>query len=194
MCSDNFIVEYFKKRFNQDIAPDIEALILESFRKETIKNKVLLFKAGDINSRHYVIEKGLLRLYLINNMGREYNILFAQEKQVIGDLVSPAPTSFFLETIEPSIVHSISSENLDSLLRRLNDLHSITSSNIITKAYINLQNRLVNIMACSAEENFIQFRDTFPGLIQRLPQYQIASFLGVSAEFLSKIIAKTAKK
>lgn len=194
MYSDNFIVEYFKKRLNQDIPSDVEALILESFRKETIKNKVLLFKAGDINARHFVIEKGLLRLYLINNMGREYNILFAQEKQVIGDLASPEPTSFFLETIESSIVHSISNENLDRLLKRLSGFQSITSSNIITKAYINLQNRLVNIMAYSAEENFIQFRDAYPDLIQRLPQYQIASYLGVSAEFLSKIIAKTVKK
>lgn len=194
MHSDTFVVDYFKKRIHQKFTPDIEALIFEAFQKETIAKKALLFKVGDLNSKHYLIEKGLLRLYLINTMGREYNLLFAQENQVIGDLASPLPTSFFLETIEPSIAYSISSDKLEQLLKRLSDFQSISSTNMITKAYIKLQRRLVNIMAFTAEENFMTFKKAHPDLIQRLPQYQIASYLGVSAEFLSKIIAKTAKE
>lgn len=70
----------------------------------------------------------------------------------------------------------------------------INPSSIIQKSYIKVQRRLVNILSHSAEENYAEFQKYNPDLIQRLPQYHIAAYLGVSAEFLSKTIAKSVKK
>jgi hypothetical protein len=121
-------------------------------------------------------------------------VLFAKENQLIGDLGSPLPTKFYLDAIEESIVYSIESSNLEKLTGLLNSNSEKTVFSQLTRSYIFLQNRLISILTQTAEENFISFQELNPDLIQRLPQYHIASYLGVSAEFLSKIIAKTVKK
>lgn len=59
------------------------------------------------------------------------------------------------------------------------------------RSYLFLQKRLVAILTKTAEENYLEFREKHPDLVQRLPQYHIASYLGISAEFLSKIIARS---
>lgn len=126
------VLSFYRKNFNPDLSEEQEKLILSVFRQEHYKKKELIFKQGDRNTRHYIIEKGLVRLYLNDYSGKEFNILFAKENQIIGDLSTPEPASYFLE-----------------------------------------------------------FRDKHPELVQRLPQYHIASYLGISAEFLSKIIARS---
>jgi hypothetical protein len=59
------------------------------------------------------------------------------------------------------------------------------------RSYVFIQKRLVSLLSKTADENYREFRDKNPDLMQRLPQYHIASYLGVSAEFLSKIIARS---
>lgn len=170
-----------------------EELVKSFFKREVFRKKVLIFKNGDAKTRHYLIESGLMRMYVIDSAGKEFNVLFAKEKQLIGDLASPLATKFNLETIEDSVVHSISHENVVKLSELLNVMTPAPKGPMV-RAYIFLQNRLVSILTKTAEENYLQLRQDYPKLIHRLPQYHIASYLGISAEFLSKIIAKNAKK
>lgn len=169
-------------------------MIKSLFKKEYFKKKSLIFGNGDHNTKHYVIASGLLRMYVINSLGKEFNVLFAKENQLIGDLGSPAPTKFNLDAIENSTLYTIESANLEKLTILLSSNSEATAFSQLTCSYIFLQNRLISILTQTAEENFINFQKRNPDLIQRLPQYHIASYLGVSAEFLSKIIAKAAKK
>ena len=178
----------------QEHTSDNDKMIKSLFKKEHFKKKSLIFRNGDYNTKHYVIASGLLRMYVINSSGKEFNILFAKENQLIGDLGSPLPTKFYLDAIEDSIVYTIESSNLEKLTNLLDSNQGKTVVSQLTRSYIFLQNRLISILTQTAEENFISFQKRYPDLIQRLPQYHIASYLGVSAEFLSKIIAKTAKK
>lgn len=178
----------------QEYTSENNEKIKSLFKKEYFKKKSLIFRNGDSNTKHYIIASGLLRMYVINPSGKEFNVLFAKENQLIGDLASPAPTKFNLDAIEDSIIYSIDNSNLEKLTTLLDDNPEKTLVSKLTRSYIFLQNRLVSILTQTAEENFISFKKQNPELIQRLPQYHIASYLGVSAEFLSKIIAKTAKK
>ncbi len=178
----------------QEYTSDYDEKIKSLFKKEHFKKKSLIFKNGDSNTKHYVIASGLLRMYVINSSGKEFNVLFAKENQLIGDLGSPSPTKFYLDTIEDSIVYTIDNTNLEKLTALYNSNSDKTFISQLTRSYIFLQDRLISILTQTAEENFIYFQKRNPELIQRLPQYHIASYLGVSAEFLSKIIAKTAKK
>lgn len=180
--------------FGAEISPQQQDYILGKFRKEHVQKRMQLFKQGDVNSRHYIIEQGLLRLYLIDSRGKEINILFAKENQVIGDLATPEPTNFYLEAIEDGIVYSIEERELQSIFEYLSVGNTFYAKSGLRRSYIYIQNRLVSILSKSAEENFLEFQEKHPDLIQRLPQYQIAAFLGISPEFLSKIIAKTARK
>ncbi len=173
---------------------DNDEMIKSLFKKEHFKRKSLIFSNGDHNTKHYVIGSGLLRMYVINSSGKEFNVLFAKENQLIGDLGSPSPTKFNLDAIEDTIVFTIDSRNLEKFINLSNNNLEIGAFTQLTRSYIFLQNRLISILTQTAEENFISFQKQYPDLLQRLPQYHIASYLGVSAEFLSKIIARTLKK
>ena len=185
----NPIIEFFTKHFYAKLDDAQKQMVVSMYRKEVYNKKTVIFSAGDLNTRHYVINEGLLRLYLIDAKGKEVNLLFARENQIIGDLTTPESTNFYLETIEDSIVYSIDDESLQELLKGLNG-----PNNGLRRSYIHIQKRLVSLLSKSAEENFNDFKISYPDLVQRLPQYHIAGYIGISPEFLSKIIARSLKK
>lgn len=185
----NHLIRYYEKIYGRHLTDTEEELINKSFRKETIHKKELIFGSGEENTRHYFVEKGLLRMYVIDSTGKEFNILFASQNQWIGDLATPSETLFFLDAVEKSIVYSISDENLNLLT---NDFSLFVK--YIKRSYIFLQKRLVSILTNTAEENYEELCQNYPDLIQRLPQYHISSYLGVTPVFLSKILSKKARK
>lgn len=189
-----FLYNILKSRLRTELPPETYNHLLQAFRKESYQKKEIIFSEGDRNTRHYFIESGLLRLYLINSQGKEFNVLFARENQVIGDLATPAPTRFYLETIEKSVIWSIADAQLNNLFSNLKSGEGVASPNIMRRSYVKLQDRLVNIMTRNAEENYAEFVQEYPDLLQRIPQYHIASYLGISAEFLSKIRAHALTK
>lgn len=190
---ENNVIKFFKRNFLTQLTREEEEKIFSYFRKQTFEKKELAFTNGDTNTKHYFIESGLMRLFLIDNAGKEFNILFAKEDQIIGDLVTPAPTDFNLEAVEKTVAYVISENNFETLIDTLNIKHKSKPESSIRRSYVKIQKRLVSILANSAEENYLEFKNKHPDLIQRLPQYHIASYLGISAEFLSKIIARTTK-
>lgn len=180
---------YFEKICGRSLSYTEKNEISFAFKKETIKKKELINRAGDSNTRHYYIESGLLRLYVIDTNGKEFNVLFAKEKQWIGDLATPAPTSYFLDAIENTTVFSIDEAGFSGLTTKYQSL--ITN---IRRSYVFLQQRFVAILSQTAEENYEELIRQNPDLIQRLPQYHISSYLGVTPVFLSKILSKRVKK
>lgn len=185
------VLSFYWKNFSPDLSEEQEELILSAFRQEHYKKKEMIFKQGDRNTRHYIIEKGLARLFLNDYSGKEFNILFAKENQIIGDLSTPEPSSYFLEAIETSIVWSMDDGDMKKLMKLFPDTALTDSGSYMQRSYLFIQKRLVSILSKTAEENYLEFRDKHPELVQRLPQYHIASYLGISAEFLSKIIARS---
>jgi len=186
---ENILNTFYERIFERKLSHDEEAFIKESFRHESFIKKQLIFSSGDSNTRHYIVEKGLLRLYIIDPSGKEFNILFAKENQVIGDLTTPLPTSFFLEAIEDTNVFSIDDEQFRRLTGNFSKIPET-----LKRSYIFLQKRFISILSKTAEENYEELISEYPDLVQRLPQYQIASYLGVTPVFLSQIMAKRAKK
>ena len=193
MKEENPIHHFFSSHFGSQLNSAQKELIYSSYRKENHKKRTVIFSAGDMNTRHYIIKKGLLRLYLIDAKGKEINILFAKENQVIGDLATPIATNFYLETIENSEVYSIEDSGLQKILGQLDLGRTMDSTNGLRRSYIHIQKRLVSILSKPAEENYLEFKENHPDLIQRIPQYLIAGYLGISPEFLSKIIAKASR-
>jgi len=183
------LLSYFEHIKGVPLTGDEILEINSSFRKDEYKKKTILMQAGEANTRHYYVEKGLLRLYIIDQSGKEFNILFACEHQWIGDLGTPAETPYFLETVEDSTVFSIKEEQFNLLYKKY-----IRLANYIRKSYVFLQKRFVSILSKTAEDNYEELVTGNPDLIERLPQYHISSYLGVTPVFLSKILAKRARK
>ncbi len=180
---------YFEKLKKNQLTEGEKTEINTLFRKETFKKKDFVIRAGDTNTRHYYIEKGLLRLYIIDQNGKEFNILFAKERQWLGDLGAPAPTSYFMDALEKTTVFSIDEEGFHTISR-----YYTSFASHIRKSYVFLQKRFVSILSKTAEDNYEELVQNNPDLIQRLPQYQISSYLGVTPVFLSKILAKRARR
>jgi CRP-like cAMP-binding protein len=183
------IINYYEQVYKRPLSNTEKEIIRKSFQREIIKKKQIIFASGETNTRHYFVEKGLLRMYIIDSAGKEFNVLFASENQWIGDLSTPAETLFFLDAIEKSIVYSISDENLNLLT---NDFSSFVK--YLKRSYIFLQKRLVSILSNTAEENYRELIESHPELLKRLPQYHVSSYLGVTPVFLSKILSKRARK
>ena len=185
----SIIHTFFAKLNGRELSASEKEKLTNFFRKEQYKKKETVFAAGEENTRHYYIQKGLLRLYIIDQSGKEFNILFAREKQWIGDLGTPSATPYYLEAVEKSTVYSIDEQNFRIIT---NDF--INFASYIRKSYIFLQKRFVSVLSKTAEENYNDLLENSPDLVRRLPQYHISSYLGVTPVFLSKIISKTFKK
>lgn len=180
---------YFERLKAGALTSDEKAELMHIFTKSDVKKRTLLVQAGETNSKHYYVEKGLLRLYVIDQNGKEFNILFARERQWIGDLNTPAETPYFIETVENSRVFAVSEKHFRLLYKRYGSI-----TNYIRRSYVFLQKRFVSVLSKTAEENYEDLVRDYPELIQRLPQYHISSYLGVTPEFLSKIIARRTKR
>ena len=189
MESCKVIIDYYENLYSRKLTDEEKHIINTSFRKEIFKKKELIFSAGETNTRHYFVAKGLLRLYVIDSSGKEFNVLFARENQWIGDLTTPEKTSFYLDAVEKSTVYSISDENLNKLTNNF-----ALFVNYLKRSYLFQQKRLVSILVNTAEENYEDLVVNHPELIRRLPQYHISSYLGVTPVFLSKILARRARK
>ena len=185
--------EILSKHYGVLLTPEMEKVVFRVFRKEVVKKKSSLFMNGERNTRHYFVDNGLLRLFIIDSAGKEFNLLFAYENHVIGDLASPAPTQFNLDAIEDSLVYSVDEAGLRELTRLMAE-SGAGLTDMIRRSYLFLQKRLVAILSRTAEENYLELREKNPNLLKRLPQYHVASYLGVSPEFLSKIRARTVRK
>lgn len=187
---DYSVLFSYLEKLNKHRFSEVERVEIRNvFRKESFKKKGIVMRAGDSNTRHYFIEKGLLRLYIIDKNGKEFNILFAKESQWLGDLGTPAPTSYFIDALEETSVFSTDENGFARLTEDYIDM----AANI-RKSYVFLQKRFVSILSKTAEENYEELVNSYPELIQRLPQYHISSYLGVTPVFLSKILAKRAKR
>lgn len=179
---------YFEKINKRHLSDTEKEEISSAFRKESFKKKEMIMQAGEPNTRHYYIEKGLLRLYIIDQSGKEFNVLFAKENQWLGDLATPAPTPYYIDALENTTVFSIEENGFQKIIGYYMDL-----ATNIRKSYVFLQKRFVSILSKTADENYEELVQQNPELIQRLPQYHISSYLGVTPVFLSKILAKRAK-
>jgi CRP-like cAMP-binding protein len=171
-------------------------LILSKIEVQQYKAKTVLLHAGEICKHSYFVNSGILRSFNINDNIVEYVLHFACEGWWIGDmfsLISQKPGNLFIEVNEDAEVVLLSKENQDELYHKIPKLERffriLTENSLVAH-----QERLMDNLSLSAEERFEKFCTKYPTLIQRVPQKQIASYIGVTPEFFSKMKAKILKK
>ncbi len=159
------------------------------------KGTNLLFK-GDYCKSVYKVIKGCLKSYVIDKSGKEHILHFAPEDWLISDMDSffnQKPSRIFIDAIEDSevsIISQPSSVNINQLSHDdLVEQNKKLLNNVITS-----NKRLENLLSATAEERYLDFIDTYPTLVQRLPLKLIASYLGMTPEYLSDVRRKLARK
>lgn len=173
---------------------EVDILTRNLFSIKIDKNQNL-FEAGEICDCNYFVSKGCLRMYFTKENGVEHTTQFAIENWWIADylsLLNRSESPFTLESIEPSEVIAIQSRTADFLTTEIPKLN--TYFNVITqRAYAAAQMRIKFLQEYSGEELFSHFTSLFPEFLQRVPQYMMASYLGFSPEYYSRLRKKIKK-
>lgn len=150
-----------------------------------VKKGEILQKSGDLNSKVYKVNSGLLRSYTIDQKGKEHIFMFAPENWTIADSQSKeTPCDLYIDALENSSIVVLTKDiqregkNVGAFIKRLSVL----------------QKRVVMLMSFSAIERFEHFEQTYPEILQRVTQKMIASYLGITPEALSKIKRERIKK
>jgi CRP-like cAMP-binding protein len=173
-----------------------QELFLSKTEIHHYKAKTILLNSGAICKHSYFVNSGILRSFNINDNIVEHVLSFACHGWWIGDmysLLSQKPGNLFIEVLEDAEVVLLSKENQEILYREIPKLERffriLTENSLVAN-----QERLMDNLSLTAEERFEKFCKKYPTLIQKIAQKQIASYLGVTPEFFSKMKSRLLRK
>lgn len=167
----------------------------QSFEFYTYPKKTLLLRAGDICDFEAYIIKGCVRSYFINEDGMEVTLQFAMEDWWVSDIASfheRVPSKIFIETLENCELLILTPESKEKLLRKVPKFERIFRI-MIQRNLSRLQERLFLTITTDGMQKYLDFISRYPQVILRVPQHYIASYLGITPEFLSKVRKKLAE-
>jgi CRP/FNR family transcriptional regulator, cyclic AMP receptor protein len=157
-----------------------------------VKKKTFLLHRGEHCNFEAYIVKGCVKVYSIDEKGDEVILMFAIEDWWVSDIASfseGVPSTLYIETMEDCELLILTHDKKEQLYQQVPQLERMFRL-MIQRAYTVLQNRFVATISQPAEERYLDFIKRYPSIPQRVPQHQIAAYLGISPEFLSKIRAK----
>lgn len=172
------------------LSAEEQAHITSLLHFKTVKKKQFFIHEGEVARGTCFVTTGLLRSYSIDGNGVEHVIQFAPPGWWVGDLgsiVHRRPSILNVDALEDSVVIFLAETDIEDIYDRIPAFDRFTR--IITQnALAAHQARLVSILSSPAKERYAEFCRLYPSLIDCLSQKQIASYIGVTPEFLSKML------
>jgi CRP-like cAMP-binding protein len=172
-----------------------EQYFISLLKPRKLRKKQYIVQAGDVARYECFVNKGCLRAYSIDDKGQEHIVQFAIEDWWISDmysLVSGLPAIYNVDALEDSELLLIEKENIELLYNTVPKFERFFRI-IIQNSFISLQRRVLENMSIPAEERYLLFMQRYAKIEQRLPQHQVASYLGITPESLSRIRRQLAK-
>ncbi len=189
---------YFNRHLAEilDVPADAVPVCTELFTVWQVSKGEYLMRHGEFSDSLYFVEKGLLRMYTIDRNGREHIVQFAPEGWMVSDrgsLYFGEETIFNIDAIEDSVVLVMRSDFFTELT--LHYPQAVSANELLLQKHIRqLQHRITLLLGATAEERYLDFIKTYPQLLQRAPQWMLASYLGVAPESLSRVRRELARK
>jgi len=165
------------------------------FTEKKFKKGEFMLREGEVDKYLAFVVKGCLRLYTIDNKGKEHIMQFAPENWWISDMESFSkgiPSIYFIDALEDSEVLLIDFPSQEKALAKCPILIAFFQK-LMQNRQLASQKRIIHSMSASAEERYLDFLKTYPSFMQRVPQHMIASYLGITPESLSRIRKQVAK-
>ena len=179
--------EYIKQFI--ELTPVEEDYILAKVKIKKYLKGQFVVKNGEVCRYENFVLSGCLKTFYIDNDGHEHVVMFAIENWWTADLgsfITQTAADLNVQCIENSELVQIHHKDLQQLYLEIPKLERCFRI-IIQKAFVAAQKRIVNNFSLPAMERYLQFREHYSQIEQRVPQYMIASYLGMTKEFLSKI-------
>jgi CRP-like cAMP-binding protein len=187
------LIEYFDKFL--PLNEEEKSFVEEAFKERRIKRRQFILQEGEIAIHNTFVLEGCFKMYFIDDNGKEHNLQFAIENWWIGDIASffsEEPSNLYIEAIENSVILQIKKEDQLKLFvdyPKFNRIFRVLAEN----AMVGLQKRTIQNISSTAEERYLDFVKRYPQFFNRISNVQIASYLGVTPEFLSAIRKKIIK-
>ncbi|WP_217607362.1 Crp/Fnr family transcriptional regulator [Chitinophaga sp. GbtcB8] len=173
-------------------------LVQAKFHHRLYRKRQYILQEGDICTHLNFVVRGCLRLYKIDDRGNTHILQFAAENYWVNDLGSfhgLKPSELNIDALEDTVTLQITRDDLVTLFTQAPKFDRIFRV-LMENSYIRLQQRLLQNISSTAEDRYKSFIEIYPHLVNRLSQVQIAAFLGIAPESLSRLrngLSKTAK-
>ena len=187
------LIEYFNQLLplNEEERTVVETV----FKGRRVKRRQFILQEGYVCKFNTFVIEGCFKMYMVDTNGKEHNLQFAIENWWIGDIGSfhtEQPSKLYIEAIENSVILQINKEDQLKLFveyPKFNRIFRVITEN----ALVSTQRRILQNISSTAEERYLDFMERYPHFFNRISNVQIASYLGVTPEFLSTIRKRLVK-
>lgn len=169
-------------------AVEQELLVSRLSYRNCLKGQFLV-QHGEICKYEFFILSGTTRTFYLDAAGQEHIVMFAIEEwwtSDMGSFITQTPADFYVQCVENTRLIQFTQESIEQLFIEIPKLERFFRK-IIERALVSSQKRIVRNFSMNARDRYVYFKQHYPKIEQRIPQYMIASYLGISKEFLSKI-------
>ncbi len=192
------ILENFKTylRNNAQITDQQFDELSKGLKSESIAKNTVLLNPGEVCKHSFFVEKGLLRSFTIDHAGKEHIIQFGSENWIVSDRSSAyfnEPSEFYIDAIENSTIIYIDQDFLEKMIG-MSEHFRLSNEKALHNHIRHLQKRINQLLSATAEQRYMDFIKLYPDLLLRVPQWMIASYLGVTPESLSRVRKELANK
>ena len=171
-------------------------LFSSCFKEVKIKKRQFIVQPNFIAKHRQYVLKGAFRAYVVADEGQEHTITFAIDDWWITDYNSyifQQPATMFVVALEDSIILQLDYEK-EQELKLQNHKFETFFRIVAERGLASQQRRIISNLTQTAEERYENFLNKYPQIVQRVPQYALASYLGMTTEFLSRIRNKRVSK
>ena len=172
-----------------DLSKTQQDEFLSVLNEKNLAKKSFLIQPGDLVTEEYYVLEGCLVAYYLDEFGNKHILQFAVEDWWISDFESffnQVPAKLYIETIEDCKLLGINREVLEVLYQRIPEFERFFRVKT-TKAFVSLRSRILSTLQKSAKDRYLEFCESYPDIEKRLANYQIANYLGLKPESLSRI-------
>ncbi|SEF59813.1 cAMP-binding domain of CRP or a regulatory subunit of cAMP-dependent protein kinases [Halpernia humi] len=159
------------------------------YSEKKIEKGEFLLQEGETCNDTFFVEKGLLRMFSIDKNGKEHIIQFAPESWIIADRTSQIfkeGSHYYIDAVENSEVAVLPQDFFFNIFKN-NPEVSGNNFKLMSNHIRALQKRINQLLGATAEERYLDFLKTYPNVFQRVPQWMVASYLGITPESLSRV-------
>ncbi|GAA4952503.1 Crp/Fnr family transcriptional regulator [Algibacter agarivorans] len=181
------LLDYINKHI--DLTVEEKAFLTSKVKYRKYLKGQYIVQQGDVCKYECFVISGCTKTFFVDEQGQEHIVMFAIEDwwaSDMGSYITQTPADFNVQCIENTEFIMFSYDDIEDLYREIPKLERFFRL-IIERAFVASQKRLVRNFSLSAKDRYLYFKNQYPKIEQRIPQYMIASYLGITKEFLSKI-------
>lgn len=191
----DLLLENIAKR-GVHLAPDELAILESLFVHKRFRKHQYILQEGEVATHDNFIIKGLSRTYRVDEKGQEHILRFTPEDWWTGDLasfLSGKPSIYNVDCLEDTEVLRITYADLETLFERVPKMNKYFRL-LYQRSIISYNLRLLSNLSKSASDRYEEFVKRYPDIDQRVPNHQVASYLGITPQSLSRIRSQSITK